>query len=444
MPVIQLSEDKKLIVDEADFDTAKSYKWRLYKCDKGKSYAQTRVAGKYASLAKVIFSLKEDQRAFSKNGDSLDMRRDNVVICNKKEYHYLISKSNKSSISQYYGVQYSSNEKKWIVQTSAGGERKIVKRFNLEKEAAIVSDFCALNNYGQYAKLNFPELSYEQLEASYCEIMKKYDKSANYTCENPDKTVIKLSGNYQILIDEMDYDTAISYKWRRTTNKGKFYVQTKIDGKHVSFAKVVFSLQENQMIFHKNGDSLDFRRDSILICNKREFAYLISSNTSKSSKYYGVYFKTDRKKWCVQLTKDRHRKTLSGYDSEEDAAVIADYYALENFGNLAKLNFPELSYEQLEVRFQEVNNKYGKTKSEKMTIRFQGKQKNFSWVKSSQYVGVAWDKDENYWFVHIGRNNRRYKIRNFNSEIEAAMAYDEMALQLYGKNAKTNFESNST
>lgn len=443
MPVIQLRGDKKLIVDETDYDTAKCYNWILFKCDNGKFYPKTRIEGKYVSFSKVIFSLKEDQRIFCKNGDSLDMRRDNVLFCNKKEYYYLISQVKKSSMSQYYGVQYSSNQKKWIVQISAGDKHRNIKRFNLEEEAAVVADYCALNNYGQLAKLNFPELSYEQLEASYYEIMNKYDKCVNDTDENRNKTVIKLSGNYQILIDEKDYDIAKSYKWRRSKSSGKFYAQTKIDGKLVSFAKVVFSLQDNQMLLHKNGDSLDFRRENIVICNRREFAYLISNNNiSTSSKYNGVQYHTATKKWRVQMLIDGQQRTLTGYDIEEDAAVVADYYALKNYRKLAKLNFPELSYEELEAKFQEVTHKYGKSKSDKLTKRFQGKQKKFSWVKSSKYVGVSWDKDENYWSVNIGYKNRRYKIRNFKSEIEAAMAYDEMALKLYGKNARVNFELN--
>ncbi len=441
MPVIQLSEDKKLIVDEADYDTANCYNWRFSKCDNGKFYPYTRVAGKSVSFSKVIFSLTEDQRIFCKNGDSLDMRRDNVLICNKKEYYYLISQVKKSTFSRYNGVQYNSNKKKWMVKISAGTKGSILlKRFNLEEEAAVVADFWALKNYGKLAKLNFPELSFEQLEASYYEIMKKYDNSANDADETSDKTVIKLSGNYQILIDEIDYDIAKSYKWRRAnSSSGKCYAQTKIDGKLISFAKVVFSLKDDQMLLHKNGNSLDFRRDNILICSRREFAYLISNNKiSSSSKYNNVHYHTATKKWRVKIFEDNQHKTLTGYDLEEDAAIIADYYALRNYGKLAKLNFPELSYEQLETKFQEVTDKYGKSKSDKLTKRFQGKQKNFSWVKSSKYIGVSWDKDENYWLAHIGYKNRRYKIRNFKTEIEAAMAYDEMAKKFYGKDAKTN------
>lgn len=442
MPVIQLSEDKKLIVDESDFDTAKCYNWRFSKCDNGKFYPYTRVAGKNVSFSKVIFSLTEDQRIFCKNGNSLDMRRDNVLICNKKEYYYLISQVKKSTISQYNGVQYNSNKKRWIAQISAGVNHRIIKRFKLKEEAAVVADYFALNNYGKLAKLNFPELSYEQLEASYYEIMQKYDTSANDADENSDKTVIKLSGNYQILIDEIDYDIAKSYKWRRVKTKEKFYAQTKIEGKLISFAKVVFSLQDNQMLLHKNGNSLDFRRENILICSRREFAYLISNNQSTNSKYNNVQYRTAIKKWHVKIFADGKHRILTGYDIEEDAAIIADYYALKNYGKLAKLNFPELNSEQLEAKFQEVTDKYGKSKSEKLTKRFQGKQKNFFWVKSSKYVGVTWDKDKNNWYAHIGHNNRRYKIRNFKSEIEAAMAYDEMALELYGKNARTNFKFN--
>ena len=67
-----------------------------------------------------------------------------------------------------------------------------------------------------------------------------------------------------------------------------------------------------------------------------------------------VQYHTATKKWHVQILADGLQRILTGYGIEEDAAVIADYYALKNYGKLAKLNFPELSYEQLNAKFQEV------------------------------------------------------------------------------------------
>lgn len=49
--------------------------------------------------------------------------------------------------------------------------------------------------------------------------------------------------------------------------------------------------------------------------------------------------------------------------------------------------------------------------------------------KSSQYRGVCWDKAQNKWMVYI---NRR-RLGFFRNEEEAARAYDEKALELFGR-----------
>jgi hypothetical protein len=58
---------------------------------------------------------------------------------------------------------------------------------------------------------------------------------------------------------------------------------------------------------------------------------------------------------------------------------------------------------------------------------------------SSQYKGVSYDKEHKKWEAGITLRGKRIHIGLFESEIEAARAYDRKALELFGEFAYLNF-----
>lgn len=58
---------------------------------------------------------------------------------------------------------------------------------------------------------------------------------------------------------------------------------------------------------------------------------------------------------------------------------------------------------------------------------------------TSIYKGVHLRKDTGRWRAWIERNNVREIIGNFKHEIDAALAYDERAKELFGEFARLNF-----
>lgn len=57
----------------------------------------------------------------------------------------------------------------------------------------------------------------------------------------------------------------------------------------------------------------------------------------------------------------------------------------------------------------------------------------------SKYKGVSWDKRSKKWKAKIQFERKRIHIDQFDSEIEAAKAYDTKALELFGEFAYLNF-----
>lgn len=59
---------------------------------------------------------------------------------------------------------------------------------------------------------------------------------------------------------------------------------------------------------------------------------------------------------------------------------------------------------------------------------------------SSDYLGVCWDTHRAKWKAYISVDGRLNNIGRYDTEIEAARAYDKAARELFGEFANPNFE----
>jgi hypothetical protein len=58
--------------------------------------------------------------------------------------------------------------------------------------------------------------------------------------------------------------------------------------------------------------------------------------------------------------------------------------------------------------------------------------------KTSKYKGVCWNKRENKWKAYIKCHQKLQNLGHFDTEISAALAYDNAANRLFGEFARTN------
>lgn len=59
-------------------------------------------------------------------------------------------------------------------------------------------------------------------------------------------------------------------------------------------------------------------------------------------------------------------------------------------------------------------------------------------VGTSKYKGVCWDRRDRKWYSQIRVNKKQIYLGLFNSEIDAAQAYDRAASEYFGEFALTN------
>ena len=94
---------------------------------------------------------------------------------------------------------------------------------------------------------------------------------------------------------------------------------------------------------HKNRNPLDNRRANIRICTHQENLFNQTKQVSYggkpcSSKYLGVFWDKEKKKWRASITLNRKGYNLGRFSSELAAAERYNEAAQELFGEFANLN----------------------------------------------------------------------------------------------------------
>ncbi len=237
------------------------------------------------------------------------------------------------------------------------------------------------------------------------------------------------------IVDEDTYKIASKYRWLNVIYKnGRVFIYSVVNGKMTSICKILFCDKRNYIVLHKNSDPLDFRRKNLEILSRQDYSHKYRSNYMKSnSKYPGVSFDKNTKKWKARIIKNNKVVYEKYYMMEEEAAIAVAYTSHELYGENCYTN--NLSIEELTRKKDELNIKYGSNRTEIKSKSTQGCKR----VKSiSKYVGISYDKRRKKWSSRVKYNRKYYWCGYHSNEIEAAKAYNKKALELFGKYAKIN------
>jgi hypothetical protein len=143
----------------------------------------------------------------------------------------------------------------------------------------------------------------------------------------------------------------------------------------------------------------------------------------KNNKYCGVR-KTPVGRYAARIVFEGVEYHLGTYDYEEDAAKAYNEAALKFYGENTVLNVIEkIEEERLPIYRNKNVNKRGR---------------KINKPSSSKYIGVSFDKRSNKWLAYINLFGKRKHIGYFVNEIDAAIAYNELAIEYYGEDAILN------
>lgn len=224
----------------------------------------------------------------------------------------------------------------------------------------------------------------------------------------------------EIIVDEHRYEEFIKHQWYinggYAIRKGK-----KEDGdrykKTIALHREVLGIQDKRIVDHIDRNKLNNVKSNLRECstNRENLLNSIMGPEYKTSKYKGVCFDKKRSNYLMSI-KNGNQLVSMRFDEEIYAGGAYDYYAKKFFGEFAYLNNVNIPKEVWVDHIVTRNSN-----------------------SLSSYKGVTYNKTNNRWQVAI---NKSY-IGSFATEEEAGLAYNIIAIDLFGENADLNIIDNS-
>lgn len=151
---------------------------------------------------------------------------------------------------------------------------------------------------------------------------------------------IELTHGKFAIVDDEDYEELNKYKWNYKDN-GYAVRSKQINGvrlPNIFMHRVIMNTPLDKECDHINGDRLDNRKENLRVCTHAQNCYNKVKKPNTTSKYRGVYFESQTKKWCARAQKNKKQHYLGLFITEEEAALAYNQKARELFGEFARLN----------------------------------------------------------------------------------------------------------
>jgi hypothetical protein len=145
------------------------------------------------------------------------------------------------------------------------------------------------------------------------------------------------------IVDVEDYDKLTKYHWQLYGNESKKYYAVRFNDTRITrMHREILNASAGDVVDHRNGNGLDNRKANLRIATIAQNHYNRRKTTrATTSKYKGVHFQRDEKKYRAQIGCKGKRINLGNFNNEIDAAKAYDEAAKLYFGEFAFLNFPQ-------------------------------------------------------------------------------------------------------
>ena len=159
---------------------------------------------------------------------------------------------------------------------------------------------------------------------------------------------IELTQGYFAIVDDADYPLLSRYRWMALVSDHRDYVYAvtrmpETGRRLIRMHRFLCGLQpdDRRVVDHRNGDTLDYRRENLRICSHKENCWNSRKKLLKTaSKFKGVV-KTDFA-WVARLQWEergkRRARHLGSFRTEQEAAAAYDRAIKEIHGEFAHPN----------------------------------------------------------------------------------------------------------
>jgi hypothetical protein len=175
MKKIKLTQDQWALVDDEDYDRLNEHRWCAQKHVTKKFYATrsspTDSNGKRNKIHmhRVITNAPKGKQVDHINGNPLDNRKENLRVCTNSENQMNRGKQGNNK-SGYKGIRHMKDKrminelsKPWQAKIQLNRKKIHLGMYKTKEEAARAYDKKAIELFGEFAQLNFPEKLNEYL-----------------------------------------------------------------------------------------------------------------------------------------------------------------------------------------------------------------------------------------------------------------------------------------
>lgn len=155
---------------------------------------------------------------------------------------------------------------------------------------------------------------------------------------------IPLTQGHVALVDAVDYDWLMQWKWCVQRQGKRWYAVTSIGGRNhrqrIQMHRLVMDAPDGLDVDHIDNNGLNNTRANLRLATRQQNMFNKPLTEANNSGYKGVYWHKHKMAWGASIQRDGKQISLGYFDSPEDAALAYDRAAIELFGEYAYLNLP--------------------------------------------------------------------------------------------------------
>ena len=151
------------------------------------------------------------------------------------------------------------------------------------------------------------------------------------------------------LVDDEDHWFLIQWEWYLSP-QGYAVRGKHVNGKYtkIQMHRVILERKlghnDFEVAHHVNEDEIDNHKNNLQAVTRQRHRQIHNKNKNNSSKYFGVSWHEQNKKWKAQICVDRKQMFLGYFDDEIMAARAYDRAAIKYRGEYICLNFSRSDY----------------------------------------------------------------------------------------------------
>lgn len=150
---------------------------------------------------------------------------------------------------------------------------------------------------------------------------------------------IPLTKGKVAFVDDEDFEYLNQFKWQLLSGRAVRFVIINRKKRLIMMHRDLLQLKDPKVkIDHINHNQLDNRKLNLRCCNQQQNMLNVSSHSDSSSKYLGVHFQKQTKKWRAMIKVNGKSKHIGLFNEELEAAKAYNKMAIAIHGEFANLN----------------------------------------------------------------------------------------------------------